>query len=126
MKLLFAFTLAILIASVVCPPPITTTKSTTKKITTTTQASSGGAGGGVDELTSTPIDSTIIIEPPSQPSTSILEPPTSDPISTTTPETTNEDNGGHGPIVGLIIMILNYFKNIIESILGVFGALFGM
>jgi hypothetical protein len=117
MKLLIAFTLAILIASVVCPPPITTTKRAT------TQPSSGGALGEVGELTSTPIETSSI---PSSPFTTDLISTTNLIMTSPETETTTQPIGGQGSIVGLIMMLLNNLKNLIDAILSVFSSIFGM
>ena len=104
MKLLLALNLAILIAAVVCPPPIT-------------KVSTDGAGG--ETFTAGPNDGSSLSTgsssmPPRPETTTDMEMSTTDP------------DGGEGPFLYLISLVLDYFKNIIEAILGVFGSLFGM
>ena len=116
MKLLLALNLAILIASVVCPPPIT-------------KISTGGAGG--ETVTAGPTGGSSLptgsssMQPP-RPSEETEETTTDMQMSTTGSDDGDAGDGGEGPFLYLISMVLDYFRKIIEAILGVFGSLFGM
>ena len=102
MKLLLALNLAILVACVVCQPPI--------------NPSTNGAGGATVTVGPTTVGSS-----PMPPGSSSMPPP--QPTTTEMPMSTTEPNGWQpGTILFMIlwyfVLVLDYFKNIIEAIFG--------